>query len=276
MSSKMHTLKPLLGRTVLVACSEKKRMELAAGLESFGATIYSLPLIELREIEDKRMLDQAISAINKYSWIIFTSAYGVSFFARRLEELEKARSSPMPKICAIGPATAKAAKDSGFEVALMPDKFVAEGIVEALARHVGGLPLIAGHRILLPRAQEAREVLPDALIAAGALVDVVPCYRNVLGEIEDGKLQLLREANPDLIVFTSSSTVRNLVDILGQEDGKKMLQKSIVAVLGPITRSTAQSFGKSAEIVPKESTITSLLEEIYSYYSRCCPIDHRQ
>jgi uroporphyrinogen III methyltransferase/synthase len=115
---------------------------------------------------------------------------------------------------------------------------------------------------------EAREALPDALIAAGALVDVVPCYRNVQGEIEESKLGQLRDAKPDLIVFTSSSTVRNLIDIIGQEEGKKVLQKSIVAVLGPITLSTARSFGKSAEIVPRESTIASLLEEIRAYFTQ--------
>ena len=171
------------GRTILVACSEKKWLELAAGLEALGATVLPVPVIELREMEDKRSLDRAISTINEYSWIIFTSAYGVSFFMQRLKELDIASSVRFPKICAIGPATAKAVQDFGFEVALMPEKFVAEGIVEALARHFGGLPLVAGHRILLPRALEAREVLPDALMAAGALVDVVPCYRNVQGKL---------------------------------------------------------------------------------------------
>ncbi len=267
MPSEMKTSRPLLHRTVLVACSEKKMPELVTGLESLGATPLALPVIELREMEDTRPLDQAIFALKNYAWIIFTSVYAVTFFMRRLKALEILPDKFFPRICAIGPATARAVKDSGLDVTLVPEKFVAEGIVEALIKHSGGSTGLAGHRILLPRALEAREILPDALTAAGALVDVVPCYRNVRGEIEESKLSQLRAAKPDLIVFTSSSTVRNLIDILGQEDGKKMLQESTVAVLGPITRNTVESFGKSAEIVPKESTIAALLEEICSYCS---------
>jgi uroporphyrinogen III methyltransferase/synthase len=259
--------KPLLNRRVLVACSQKKLSEIAAGLEDLGATVVSLPVIQLCELEDKQPLDGAISHITDYSWIIFTSVYAVSFFSQRLDELGVADHRLHPKICTIGPATAKAARDAGFNVALIPERFVAEGIVEALSKYHGVLTSLSGHRILLPRALKAREVLPDALAAAGAKVDIVPCYRNARGEIEENRVRQLRTNHPDLIVFTSSSTARNLVDILGREDGKKMLQKSTVAVLGPITRDTVESFGKSAEIIPRESTIASLLEAICLYFS---------
>jgi uroporphyrinogen III methyltransferase/synthase len=268
MSFPSASQKPLLDRRVLVACSQKKLPEIVKGLEALGATVLSLPVIQLCELEDTQLLDGAISHITEYSWIIFTSVYAVSFFDRRLGELGMSDYSFFPKVCAIGPATGKAARDAGFDVALIPEKFVAEGIVEALGGYHGALTSLSGHRILLPRALEAREVLPEALIAAGAMVDVVPCYRNVPGVIEKSRLHQLRMDKPDLIVFTSSSTARNLVDILGQEDGKKMLQESTVAVLGPITRDTVESFGKSVEIVPEESTIASLLEAVCSYFSK--------
>jgi uroporphyrinogen III methyltransferase/synthase len=253
---------------VLVACSERKLPEFVDGLEALGATVFPLPVIRLYEVEDKQPLDQAIARINEYSWIIFTSVYGVTFFLQRLNELGRVENRPFPKVCAIGPATARAVNDLGFQVALMPEKFVAEGVVEALGKHLGTLTSLAGQRILLPRALEAREVLPEALIASGAIVDVVPCYRNARGEIEESRLQQLRSGKPDLIIFTSSSTARNLIDILGLEDGKKMLQESTVAVLGPITRDTVESFGKSAEIVPEESTIASLITAICSYFGK--------
>jgi uroporphyrinogen III methyltransferase / synthase len=268
MSSLINAQRPLLNRTVLVACSENKAPELAAGLEALGAIVVHLPVIELREIEDKGLLDQALISLGQYSWLIFTSAYAVRFFIKRMIELGvSGNSEAIPKICAIGPATAKAVRDSCLDVALVPEKFVAEGIVEALGSYFGGPSSLEGQRILLPRALEAREVLPDALNAAGAKVDVIPCYWNAQGKIENHRIRQLRTSPPDIIVFTSSSTVRNLIDILGPEDGKSMLRKSIVAVLGPITRDTVESYGKSAEIVPKESAIPSLLEEIGLYCS---------
>jgi uroporphyrinogen III methyltransferase/synthase len=268
MSSHSTSQKPLLNRMVLIACSEKKMSALAAGLDGLGATVLSVPVIKLCEMEDKQLLDRAIEEISQYSWIIFTSVYGVHFFLQRLNELRTVDPLLFPKVCAIGPATAKAVRDCKFEVALTPERFVAEGIVEALERDLGTLTSLAGQRILLPRAMEAREILPDALAAAGAIVDVVPCYRNVRGSIDEHTLRRLRTTQPDLIVFTSSSTARNLIDILGSEDGKNILQKSKVAVLGPITRDTVASFGKSAEIVPKENTVASLLEAVGSYFSK--------
>jgi uroporphyrinogen III methyltransferase/synthase len=97
-------------------------------------------------------------------------------------------------------------------------------------------------------------------------VDVVPCYRTVEAAIDESRIRRVRDTRPDLIVFTSSSTVRNMVDILGQEDGKKKLLESVVAVLGPVTGRTLESFGKRADIIPRENTIASLVEEICAYY----------
>jgi len=264
-----YSTKPLLNRTIVVACSAKKMAELAAGLEAMGGSVFSFPVIEVKEIEDKQPLDRALASLNEYSWIVFTSAYGVSFFLQRMNERGIAVGiQSMPKICAIGPATAKAVSEFGHEVALVPEKFIAEGVVEALGKQSGGLRSLAGCRILLARAKEGRELLPAELQAAGAQVDVVPCYRTVRAELEKGSLEKLSGTRPDLIVFTSSSAVRNMIEILGQEDGKRMLLESTVAVIGPVTGSTVELLGKRAEIVPKENTIASLLEAIRSYYSK--------
>ncbi len=269
MLSSPSTSKQLLNRTILVACSAKKMVELVAGLEAMGGTVLPFPVIEAKAVEDMHLLDQALGALREYSWIIFTSAYGVSFFMQHLKEFGiSTDTQTLPKICAIGPATAAAVREFGYEPALVPTHFVAEGVLEALRRSYGGLRHLAGCRILLPRAKEARELLPEALTAAGARVDIVPCYQTVRAEIDKDVIRQLSEKRPDLIVFTSSSTIRHLIDTLGQEDGERMLLQSTVAVLGPITGKTAESFGKRAEIVPEENTVTALLKAIREYYSR--------
>jgi uroporphyrinogen III methyltransferase/synthase len=267
MSSSPASSKPLLNRTILVACSAKKMVELVAGLEAMGGNVLPFPVIEAKPIEDVHLMDQALASLQDYDWIIFTSAYGVRFFMQRLNECAmSAGTRTMPKICAIGPATAAAVKECGYETALIPSQFVAEGLLEALERHYGGLQNLAGRRILLPRAKEARELLPDALASAGARVDVVPCYKTVQAEVDGDIVRQLHLKSPDLMVFTSSSTIRNFIDILGPETGTGMLLQSTVAVLGPVTGKTADTLGKHAEIVPRENTVPALLKAIREYY----------
>ena len=150
---------------------------------------------------------------------------------------------------------------------MVPKQYVAEGVFQALVDYYGGIQYLAGLDIMLPRAQDAREFLPNALLEAGANVDVVPCYRTVRAKIDPDTMQKLREKEPDLCVFTSSSTIKNLMDILGADVGRKMLAESTVAVIGPVTAKTASSYGKPADIIPRENTISSLLEAIRDYYS---------
>jgi uroporphyrinogen III methyltransferase/synthase len=257
----MAQSKPLLNKIIFAACSAKKMSELTAGLESLGGTVIPLPVIEPIEIEDKSDLDRALRDLNKYSWIIFSSAYGVEFFAKRTAEMGIPIKTGQ-KICAVGPATAKALKDVGLEPELVPEQYLAEGIVQALDSYYGGLQSLTGHCILLPRALEARDALPKALMETGARVDVVPCYRTLKADLGKATVAQLRETTPDLIVFTSSSTIKNLMTILGQDFGKSLLLNTLVAVIGPITAQTAESFGKMADIIPKESTVASLIEAI--------------
>jgi uroporphyrinogen III methyltransferase / synthase len=259
----------LLNKTVFVASSPKKRAELVAGLEAMGGTVHPLPVIEILEIEDKGPLDQALSCLKEYAWIIFTSAYGVIHFLQRMRELGFSSDIPVGiRICAIGPATAQELVASGLKVTLVPKQYVAEGVTQALEEHHGGLEFLAGLRVLLPRAKEARDVLPKTLSKAGIQVDVVPCYQTVRTELQETTVRQLRKKAPDLIVFTSSSTVRSFVENFEPADRETMLQKAIVAALGPITAGTIASFGKPADIVPVQNTVTALLEAIGNYYSR--------
>ncbi len=259
--------KPLLNKTIFAACSSKKMADLMSGLQALGGIVVPLAVIEAKEIDDKGALDEALLSLDKYSWIIFTSAYGVAFFAKRLDELGiHINRKTGQKICAIGPATARELKEYGLEATLIPEQYVAEGVLKALNQYCGGIKNLAGLHILIPRALEARDLLPNTLVDAGALVDVVPCYQTLKSELEETAIRQLRLIAPDLIVFTSSSTIKNLLAILGQEYGKNLLSNSTVAVLGPITAKTAESFGKTAEIVPKDNTVTSLLDAIREYY----------
>ncbi len=265
-SHKDYSLK---GKKILVACSAKKMSALVDGLRASGAKVLPLPIIEIRDIDDKSRLDQAIASLRQYSWIIFTSAHGVLYFSKRLDERKINRDIFRDiKICAVGPATAKSLQERGFKTDLVPEVFVAEGIIESLKKFSGGLDKLAGKHILIPRAKEARNELPDALVSAGAHVDIAVCYQTVGAKMSENDIAAIKAEIPDMAVFTSSSTVKYTMEVLGPDAGKKLLEKSTVAALGPITAHTVESFGKQVEIIPKQSTIVALIRSIGEYYSR--------
>jgi uroporphyrinogen-III synthase len=257
----------LARKRALLACSEMKSGSLVAGLESLGADVLVFPVILIKAIDDKRALDAALDAMHQYAWIIFTSVYGVRFFLNRMEERGIAKERVADRqICAVGPGTAAALETKGIRVSLIPREYMAGGIVAALEERHGGMDRLAGVRILLPRARDARDTLPNALDAAGVRVDLVACYENLLPEIEPDRVRSVVTNPPDLLVFTSSSTVRNFVTLLGRDTAGSVLAAATVAALGPITAHTLASYGKPAEIVPQKSTIPSLLDAIRIHY----------
>ncbi len=251
----------------MIACSEMKSANLSSGLESLGATVIVFPVIRIKELGDKSALDASLDRLAEYAWVIFTSGYGVRFFLDRM----KVRGLSLSllnrlRICAVGPATAAALDSSGIHVELVATEHTAEGILSTLAETPGGLHALKGLRVLLPRAREARDLVPRELAEAGALIDDVPCYENTLPDINQDQLQNLLNRPPDLLVFTSSSTVRNLFTLLGREGADRLLSGACVAVLGPITAGTLASHGRQPDIVPAESTIPSLLSAISLHY----------
>ena len=268
----------LSGKTVFVAASAKLMPELTAGLRALGAETLPVAVLQAEEIEDNTALDRAIANINQYDWIIFTSAWGVSFFAERLARIFQGDftaaakiangAAGFPKICAIGPATAAAAGKHGFSITLTADEFTAEGVMESMERYHGGRKNLLGLGVLIPRALEAREFLPAALTAAGCRVDAIPCYRTVRPEPDFELSTRLRNETPDLIVFTSTKAMRNFLKTAaaGETDARRFLRKAAVAVIGPVTAGALESEGKSAEIVPAESTIPSLLAAISGFF----------
>ena len=260
----------LAGKTVFAAASAKLLTELASGLRALGADVLPVVVLEAEEIEDNKALDRAIANIGQYDWIIFTSAWGVSFFAKRLSRCAN-NAADLPKICAIGPATAGAAEKHAFPVTLTANEFTAEGVLRSLEQYHGGANNMRNLGVLIPRALEAREFLPAALRSAGCRVDTIPCYQAVRPEPDAELSARLRNETPDLIVFTSAKAMRNFLKTaaaaIGETAARNCLRNAAVAAIGPVTAAALESAGKSAEIIPVESTVPALLDAIAVFFT---------
>jgi uroporphyrinogen III methyltransferase/synthase len=254
---------PLAGKKILITRAREQSGNFAALVKKLGAEVIEFPTIEIIPPTTWRGLDRAIDQLKSYDWILFTSANGVNFFFERLREKGEDRYLPSSlKVCAIGPATAYQLKDRGIRVDYIPKEFVAEAILKGF----GGMA-ITGKRILLARAKEARDVLPQGLKKMGAEVDVVAAYQTVKPKGESRRLKkLLRDGGIDVITFTSSSTVNHFAELLKKEDLKKLLDGIAIACIGPITARTAQGLGMKVRIRPKEYTIPALTQAIAQYF----------
>jgi uroporphyrinogen III methyltransferase/synthase len=256
--------KPLFGTRILVTRAREQASELTRLLEDRGAEVVEFPAIAILPPEDWGLLDAAIGRLGEYQWLIFTSANGVRFFWERLARAGKdGRDLAGLTICAIGPATAAALAAQGIRADLVPKEFKAEGLVEALRdRPIGGA------RVLVARAAEARELLPEELRRLGARVDVVPAYRTVKNTENADELRgLLRERKIHAVTFTSSSTVTHLLGLVGAE-AAELLAGVVVASIGPITAETATRHGIVSHIAPEQYTIPALVEALERYFQR--------
>jgi uroporphyrinogen III methyltransferase/synthase len=255
--------RPLFGRRILITRAREQASGFAELLEGQGAEVLEFPLIAFAPPKTWTSLEQAVARLESYRWVIFTSANGVDAFFLRLRALRQdARRLGAVKICAIGPATAEALEKHSIVPDVVPAEYRAEGIIEAFKQHD-----LRGARILLPRAEVARDLLPVELEKLGATVEVVPVYRTVKAG-SDGELlkQLLQDRKIDLVTFTSSSTVTSFVELLQKEDMKALLEGVRIACIGPITAETAQRFGFATDILPMQYTIPSLVDAIIRYF----------
>ena len=252
--------KPLFGKRILVTRAREQASDLSRIIESLGGEAYEYPSIKIAEVEDKSYLDKAITEAATYGWLIFTSVNGVKFFFKRMQELKKdIRSLGAVKICAIGPVTKKHLEDKGLLVDYMPEKFVAEKVLEGLT------PLLKkGDKILLPRADLARPILVQTLIDQGMDVNEVVAY-NTLAENQNQEeiINILQEKKIHLITFTSSSTVTNFLKIFDDEERRNQLLEGVkIACIGPITAATAEDQGLKPDFVAEDYTIEGLIEVI--------------
>ena len=249
-------MKPLFGKKVLVTRARAQASALAEKLEALGAACMEAPAISIQPpADDFGALDEVVGKIADFNWLIFTSVNGVNyFFDRLMASGSDSRALGGAKICAIGSATARALKGYGIIADVVPSEFKAEGILTALAGKVK-----PGEKVLLPRAAEARNVLPEELSRQGIQVTVVPAYETVAGEADGEKIRRqLSEGELDVVTFTSSSTVKNLVQVLG-DGAADVINMAKIAAIGPVTADTCRMQGIRVDVVAKEYTIDGLV-----------------
>ena len=249
---------PLAGIRVLVGRARHQAGALSGQLRKLGATVLEIPFIEIRQPRSFRPLDSALKNLGRYDWLILTSVNGVEAMWERLNKLRlKNTSLNHLRIAAIGPATKKAIEQRGCKVDVVPKEYVAESVVNSLRNRV------KGKRVLLVRAKVARDVIPRQLRKAGALVDVVEAYETVVPQSSRTRLRRALanpRRRPHVITFTSSSTVRNFVTLLGSRPAS--LEGIQLASIGPVTSSTLRELGSRADIKAKEFSIPGLVEAI--------------
>jgi len=257
--------RPLFGKRIIVTRARAQASDLVALLNDLGARCIEFPTIEIVPPASWTQLDRGISELDKYDWVIFTSVNGVrSFFQRLLEHKKDVRDLRGIKIGAIGPRTAGAIREKGILPDLVPEEFRAEAVVDALKGEA-----VEGKEVLIPRAAEARDVLPIELKKMGARVEVVEAYRTSRPTHPTEEiLDLLDGGQIDVVTFTSSSTVTNFLSMFDsmEREVRKWMRNVVIACIGPITAETAKANGLTVSIVSQEYTIKGLVESIIRYY----------
>src|SRR6202521_3093385 len=253
--------RPLSGKRIVVTRTRTQAGILSEQLRALGADVIELPTIRIEPPSDLRAFAELVQDAHAYDWIVFTSPNGVTAFFDLFYKLyDDAREIGGARVAAIGPATAQRVKDFHLKVDLQPEEFVAEAIVREFAKQGG----VENLRILIARAEKARDVLPKELSGLGAIVDEGFAYRTV-PETRDatGARRRLLEEGADLITFTSSSSVENFV-ALGLPWPKGMQ----VASIGPVTSKTAREQGLKIDIQARRYDIEGLVEAIRSFFAK--------
>lgn len=254
------------GLRVLVGRARHQASALSSQLRDLGAKVIEIPFIEIRKPHSYQPLDSALMQIATYDWLVLTSVNGVEALWERARNLKRTkRHLRHLRIAAIGPATKRAIEKHGLKVDVVPEEYVAESVVKSLRRRV------KGKRVLLARAKVARDVIPRELRKLGSQVDVVEAYETVVPKTSRARLHaVLRnpKRRPHVVTFTSSSTVRNFVGLLGTSRGRARLHKSLngiqFASIGPVTSATLRELGLPVGIEAREYTIPGLVQAIVS------------
>jgi uroporphyrinogen III methyltransferase/synthase len=255
---------PLFGKRIVVTRSREQASDLVKSLSDLGAACLEIPAIEITAPPDFAPLDEAIARLKTYQWLVFTSVNAVErFFARVFEKGQDARALGNAKIAAIGPATAARLKNYGIVTDVIPETYRAESVVEAFADKN-----IKGARVLLPRALEARPVLPVELTKMGATVDEVAVYKTVAasGSLKTELMESLKNGRVDMVTFTSSSTVSNFAALFEPDTLAPLMENVTKAAIGPITADTAKDLGLDCTVVADEFTIPGLVKAIADHY----------
>ncbi len=262
-NTKSPKSEPLDGVRVLVGRARHQAGALSSELRNLGAEVIEIPFIEIRKPRSFKPLDTALKNLKAYDWLILTSANGVEAMWERMEKLRLTDEDVGHlRIAAIGPATKKAIEQRGMKVHVVPNEYVAESVVRSLKSKV------RGKRVLLVRAKVARDVIPQELRKAGAHVEVVEAYETVVPQSSRRRLQSALKnpkKRPHVVTFTSSSTVKNFVELLGVQSAAKRrtaLAGIRTASIGPVTSATLKELGLPVDIAAREFTIPGLIAAI--------------
>jgi uroporphyrinogen III methyltransferase/synthase len=256
--------RPLFGKGILVTRAADQAGEFGTILRGLGARVLECPTIAIAPPESWRELDEALASPAGFDWVVFTSANAVRFFFERLAALGKdARALGGCRVCAVGPKTAEALSARGIRADLVPDDYKGEGVVEAL-RVLG----CAGSRVLFPKGDRARDVIPNGLAALGAEVTAPVAYRNLTPDsLPAGIVEELEAGRINCVTFTSSSTVENLAAILGENRMLGLLEGMTIASIGPITSRSCRELGLEVHVEPREYTLAALTDAIVRHFS---------
>ena len=252
------TRRPLFGQRVVITRTRAQSSDLRQLLESLGAEVLEAPTIELEAPEDWSAVDETIQAIDRYDWLVLTSANGVAALGDRLDALGlDARHLAGVRVAVIGDATAKALLGRlGVRADLVPGRYVAEALAEEMIAADGG---VSGRQLLMLRADIARPALPLLLTEAGAMVTELTVYETRLAaSLPEPVWAALRERRVDWVTFTSSSTARNMAELLGDERG--LLEGVRVASIGPITSDTLRGLGLEPTVEAETSNVQGLVD----------------
>jgi uroporphyrinogen III methyltransferase/synthase len=259
--------RPLSGRRIIVTRSSEQAAELVDMLEERGAEAIPAHAIRIAPPGDPAELDAACAQAGSYDWIVFTSGNAVDHFMARLLVTGDVRDLHGVKLCAVGPSTGARLQRYGLRVDVMPSEYRADAVREALFAASG----LEGQRILMPRADIARERLGEELREAGADVTEVVAYRTLPGEAERGSdydiYRMLLDRQIDAVTFASASAVRNFVAMIGREQAADLLRTTTVASIGPVTAEAAQQLDIATTVMPGRYTIPDLVDALVEHFS---------
>ena len=253
---------PLKNQRILVTRSRHQQSSLYDPLHALGATVIAVPLIELKSVEDSSYAD-IYANLRRYDWIVFTSVNAIEYFVEALSRsAQDLNAIGHCKIACVGPITAKKLSDYKLTADLVPDTYVAEGLMASFS----GISM-TGQNVLLPRAETARDVLPNALAARGAHVQVVPIYRTTHASVSEKHAAQLNARDLDAVTFTSSSTVRALEKWIDGKEQARFKTSVLVFCIGPMTSATAIEHGYRRVVTAETYTIAGLIKSLTVHLS---------
>ncbi len=255
---------PLKGKTIVITRTIEQSEESASALTSLGANVIIIPTLDIVPPSDWSKFDSVVSHSEKIDFIIFTSVHSVQMFLKRCKEIGALINYNRTKVVAVGSKTSAYCHKNNINVNIVPDKFSAEGVIEALSKYN-----MRNKVVFIPRSAIGREELPMGLKDLGAIIKSVPVYNVAIPSSENVRtnLQQLDSTKVDLFIFTSPSTFENFLQIADVKNPFQYFGKFDIAAIGPTTKEAIESKKVKVKILPDEFTINGLTKKIVEYYN---------